>query len=87
MRPSVLTRETDLRAIHIEDIGLHYARTLRDWRERFFARIDEVRDQGFTDEFIRLWDFYLTYCESAFLERAIGDVHLHAIKPDARPAI
>jgi cyclopropane-fatty-acyl-phospholipid synthase len=84
---TVLTRQTDLRAIYIEDIGLHYARTLRDWREHFFARIDDVRDQGFTDEFIRLWDFYLTYCESAFLERAIGDVHLHAIKPDARPAI
>ena len=84
---SALTQETDLRAIHIEDIGLHYARTLRDWRERFFARIDDVRDLGFSDEFIRLWDFYLTYCESAFLERAIGDVHLHAIKPGARPAI
>jgi cyclopropane-fatty-acyl-phospholipid synthase len=84
---SALTRETDLRAIHIEDIGLHYARTLRDWRERFFARIEDVRDQGFTNEFIRLWDFYLTYCESAFLERAIGDVHVHAIKPGARPAI
>jgi len=84
---SALTQETDLRAIHIEDIGLHYARTLRDWRERFFARIDDVRDLGFSDEFVRLWDFYLTYCESAFLERAIGDVHLHAIKPRARPAI
>jgi cyclopropane-fatty-acyl-phospholipid synthase len=84
---SSLTRVTDLRAVNIEDIGLHYARTLRDWRERFFARIEEVRAQGFSDEFIRLWDFYLTYCESAFLERAIGDVQLHAIKPGARPAI
>jgi cyclopropane-fatty-acyl-phospholipid synthase len=84
---SALTRVTDLRAVNIEDIGLHYAWTLRDWRERFFARIDEVRAQGFSDEFIRLWDFYLTYCESAFLERAIGDVQLHAIKPGARPAI
>ena len=84
---SSLTRETDLRTIHIEDIGLHYARTLRDWRLRFFEHLEEIREQGFSDEFIRLWDFYLTYCESAFLERAIGDVHLHAIKPDARPAI
>ena len=82
-----LTRVTDLRATLIDDIGLHYARTLSDWRERFFARLDEVRALGFKDEFIRLWDFYLTYCEAAFLERAIGDVHLHAIKPGARPAI
>ena len=84
---SSLTRVTDLRAVNIEDIGLHYARTLRDWRERFFARIDDVRALDFSDEFIRLWEFYLTYCESAFLERAIGDVQLHAIKPRARPAI
>jgi cyclopropane-fatty-acyl-phospholipid synthase len=84
---SALTRETDMRAIYIEDIGLHYARTLHDWRERFFARIDEVREQGFGEEFIRLWDFYLSSCESAFLERAVGDIHLHAIKPEARPAI
>jgi cyclopropane-fatty-acyl-phospholipid synthase len=84
---SALTRVTDLRAINIEDIGLHYAWTLRDWRERFFARIEEVRAQGFSDEFIRLWEYYLAYCESAFLERAIGDVQLHAIKPGARPAI
>ena len=84
---SALTRVTDLRAINIEDIGLHYARTLRDWRERFFGRIEDVRAQGFSEEFLRLWDFYLSYCESAFLERAIGDVQLHAIKPEARPAL
>ena len=84
---SAMTRETDLRALHIEDIGLHYARTLRDWRERFFARIDEVRQLGYTEDFIRMWDFYLTYCEAAFLERVIGDVQLHAIKPQARPDI
>jgi cyclopropane-fatty-acyl-phospholipid synthase len=84
---TTMTRQTDLRAIDVEDIGLHYARTLHDWRERFFARIEDVRAQGYTEEFIRMWDFYLTYCESAFLERAIGDVQLHAIKPLARPAI
>lgn len=84
---SAMTRETDLRAVHIEDIGLHYARTLRDWRKRFFARIDEVRQLGYSEDFIRMWDFYLTYCEAAFLERVIGDVQLHAIKPQARPDI
>ena len=82
-----MTRVTDMRAVNIEDIGPHYARTLRDWRERFCARIDDVRALGYTEEFIRMWEFYLTSCESAFLERATGDVHLHAIKPLARPAI
>ncbi|MEL7185192.1 MAG: cyclopropane-fatty-acyl-phospholipid synthase family protein [Pseudomonadota bacterium] len=80
-----MTRVTDLRAIHMEDIGLHYAKTLSDWRERFFAHIAEVRQQGYTEEFIRLWEFYLCYCEAAFTERSIGNVQLHAIKPDARP--
>jgi len=80
-----MTRKTDLRAVMIDDIGPHYARTLRHWRERFFARIDDIRGLGYSDEFIRLWEFYLCYCEGAFVERAIGDVHLHAIKPLARP--
>jgi cyclopropane-fatty-acyl-phospholipid synthase len=84
---ATLTAATDLRAINIEDIGLHYARTLHDWRERFFANLDAVREQGFSETFIRMWDFYLSYCESGFLERAVGDVQLHAIKPLARPAI
>ena len=80
-----MTRVTDMRAIHIEDIGPHYAMTLRDWRERFFSHIAEVRQQGYSEEFIRLWEFYLCYCEGAFIERSIGNIQLHAIKPDARP--
>ena len=82
-----MTRVTDMRAIHIEDIGLHYAKTLREWRERFFERIAEVRQQGYSEEFIRLWEFYLSYCEGAFTERSIGNIQMHAIKPDARPAM
>ena len=80
-----MTRATDLRAVTIDDIGPHYARTLRHWRERFFARLDDVLQLGFSDDFVRLWEFYLCYCEGAFVERAIGNVHLHAIKPLARP--
>ncbi len=83
---SSMTRVTKLRTIGVEDIGPHYALTLRHWRERFFAKITEVRNQGFSDEFIRLWEFYLCYCEGAFAERAIGTVQLHAIGTEARPA-
>ncbi len=82
---SSMTRVGNLRMIGLEDIGLHYARTLADWRSRFFEKLDDVRAQGFSDEFIRMWEFYLCYCEGAFIERAIGTVHLHAIAPDARP--
>ncbi|MGB5490489.1 MAG: cyclopropane-fatty-acyl-phospholipid synthase family protein [Woeseiaceae bacterium] len=82
---SSMTRVTHLRAIAVEDIGPHYAMTLRHWRERFFDKLGEVRQQGFSDEFIRMWEFYLCYCEGAFVERAIGTVQLHAIGSEARP--
>ena len=81
-----LTRVTPLKTIAVEDIGPHYAFTLRRWRERFFEKLTEVRNQGFSEEFIRLWEFYLCYCEGAFAERAIGTVQLHAIGTEARPA-
>lgn len=80
-----LTAHTDMRVIHLEDIGPHYATTLRDWHDRFFARIEAVRNLGYSDEFIRMWQFYLVYCESAFIERAIGDVQMLIMKPGARP--
>ncbi len=75
-----LARVSDLTILDLEDIGLHYARTLRIWRERFHARLREVRAQGFDERFVRLWDYYLAYCEGAFAERAIGDAQLVLVK-------
>ena len=79
-----LTENTDMRVIHLEDIGPHYATTLRHWHERFQARLDEVRELGYSDAFIRLWQFYLAYCESAFTERATGNVQMLMMRPGAR---
>lgn len=79
-----LTRATDLRVFHLEDIGAHYATTLRHWRERFLANLDRVRALGFPDTFIRMWDYYLCYCEGGFRERAIGTVQLLMTKPLCR---
>lgn len=79
-----MTTHTDLRVIHLEDIGSHYATTLRHWHDRFFARIDEVRELGYTEPFIRMWQYYLRYCESAFIERAIGNVQMLIVRPGAR---
>jgi cyclopropane-fatty-acyl-phospholipid synthase len=81
-----LARATDLRLIHLEDITPHYARTLRLWRERFFANLDKVRALGYPESFIRLWEFYLCYCEGGFAERYIGDVQLVLAKPGYREA-
>jgi cyclopropane-fatty-acyl-phospholipid synthase len=79
-----MTEHTDMRVIHLEDIGPHYATTLRHWRNRFFAQIDKVRELDYSEEFIRMWEFYLCYCESAFVERAIGDVQMLIMRPGAR---
>jgi cyclopropane-fatty-acyl-phospholipid synthase len=75
------TRDTDLRAVHLEDITPHYAETLRRWRRAFFEHLDEARALGFDDPFVRMWDFYLGYCEGAFAERYIGDVQMVLAKP------
>ena len=80
----VMTEQTDMRVIHLEDIGPHYATTLRHWHDRFFARIDKVRALGYSDEFVRMWQFYLCYCEAAFIERVIGDVQMLMMRPGAR---
>ncbi len=79
-----LARVTDLRLIHLEEITPHYVTTLRHWRQRFFARLDEARALGFPESFIRLWEFYLCYCEGGFAERRIGDVQMVLAKPGYR---
>lgn len=81
-----ITRASDLKLVHLEDIGPHYATTLRKWRENFFHNIDAVRALGYTEEFIRMWEFYLCYCEGGFIERALGDVHMLLAKPGNRRA-
>ncbi|MFO6421066.1 class I SAM-dependent methyltransferase [Hylemonella sp. W303a] len=81
---NAITAKTDMKLVRLDDIGPHYATTLRHWRERFMARLDEVRLLGYPDTFIRMWDFYLCYCEGGFEERALGDVHMLLAKPGAR---
>lgn len=76
---SVLTQaasEQQLRLKHLEDIGLSYAETIHQWRERFLNAKERVLALGFDENFIRMWDFYLCYCEGGFKEGVISDVHL-----------
>ena len=80
------SRRTDLQLIDQHDFGHSYALTLSAWRRRFLANLTEVRRQGFDDRFIRLWEFYLAYCEGGFLERSIGVSHLLMARPGYRPA-
>ncbi len=83
---SAIGRNSDMKLFNLEDIGPSYALTLRAWRQRFLDRIEEVRALGYPERFIRMWVFYLTYCEGGFIERSIGDVHMLLCKPEARPA-
>ena len=78
------TRAGDLALVALEDFGDSYARTLKAWRKRFMARLEEVRALGFDERFIRLWEFYLAYCEGGFRERALGVAHLKLVKPGWR---
>jgi cyclopropane-fatty-acyl-phospholipid synthase len=79
------TRVSDLALLGLEDFGGSYARTLAAWRARFLSATAQVRALGFDDRFIRLWDFYLAYCEGGFRERSIGVAHLLLAKPGYRP--
>ena len=81
-----ITKTTDLRLFDCEDIGPHYATTLAAWRENFFTHINAIRNLGYSEEFIKMWEFYLCYCEGGFAERALGDVHLLLAKPENRRA-
>ncbi|PUV04066.1 class I SAM-dependent methyltransferase, partial [Acinetobacter baumannii] len=68
--------ESGLRLKHLNDIGLSYAHTLHHWRARFLAAREQVLALGFDENFIRMWDFYLCYCEGGFKEGVISNVHL-----------
>ncbi len=78
------TRSSDLALLDLEDFGGSYARTLQAWRGRFKASLAQLRARGFDERFLRMWEFYLAYCEGGFRERSIGVAHLLMAKPGWR---
>lgn len=69
-------RDTRLQIVDLENIGTHYAETLRRWRLRFLDAVEDVRALGFDDSFVRRWEFYLAFCEAAFAARHLNDLQL-----------
>jgi cyclopropane-fatty-acyl-phospholipid synthase len=69
-------RASTLRVVDLEDIGPHYVDTLAAWRRNLFANAVQVRARGYPEALVRMWHFYLSYCEGGFAERALGDVQL-----------
>ena len=77
-------RTSDLRLLNLEDIGPSYALTLNHWRQRFLTRLDEVRKLGYDERFVRMWEYYLCYCEGGFIERSIGTAQMLFARPGNR---
>jgi cyclopropane-fatty-acyl-phospholipid synthase len=81
----IVSAKTDMNLHHMEDFGLHYARTLRLWHDNLRQARHNLEQLGYDDYFYRLWEFYLCYCEGGFIERTIGTAQLLLAKPAARP--
>ncbi len=80
----VIKTKTDLSMIDMEDITRHYAETLKRWRNNFMKVLPQVKEMGYSQSFIKMWEFYFLYCEAGFLERNIGDVQMVFAKSGAR---
>ena len=68
----------------VENIGAHYAPTLREWRRALLSRQAEVKALGFDEVFLRTWDYYFSYCEAGFSTRTLGDLQLVLTRPNNR---
>ena len=77
---SIFSEDTDLILTNTFQMGTSYRETIRRWRQRFFENIDSVKDLGFDDRFIRMWEYYLCYCEVGFDTGLIDDVQLLLVK-------
>ncbi|HCK77134.1 MAG TPA: SAM-dependent methyltransferase, partial [Gammaproteobacteria bacterium] len=82
-----LSGRTDCKMVHLEDIGPHYAKTLRLWHDRFNARRADILALGYPERFIRLWQYYFSYCEAGFAERYLSDVQMVLARPDWRGSV
>ncbi len=81
---SNLKNNTDMQLMDIHDITYDYAKTLADWRNSFMSQLSDVRKQGYSEEFIKMWEFYLCYCQGGFMERTIHTAQYIFAKPDWR---
>jgi cyclopropane-fatty-acyl-phospholipid synthase len=81
---SSCARYTTLTPYHSESFACSYARTLDDWHQRFIQQRQEIYRLGYNDEFIRLWEYYLKYCQAGFETRVIDIQQLVLKKPQNR---
>jgi cyclopropane-fatty-acyl-phospholipid synthase len=82
-----MTHSSSCSLVDMEDITPHYARTLSEWQQRFDEQIDSVKNLGYDEHFIRMWRYYLSYCEGGFAERSIGNIQIAVAKPGWRSRV
>ena len=83
----VLTKHTSFVVKHVESIGPHYALTLSQWKERFLADREKITEMGFSESFIRRWEYYFSYCQAGFAQHYIDDLQIVLTRPRNRDLI
>ncbi len=81
------TKATDLRLFHLENIGDHYAETLRRWRVALRERWNDALALGYPESLLRAYEWYFAYCEGGFAERHLGVCQMVFVKPGSRLAV
>jgi cyclopropane-fatty-acyl-phospholipid synthase len=81
---SHVAKDTDLQIVGLEDITRDYAMTLERWRKGFLGKVQDIQAMGFGSDFIKMWDFYLAYCQGGFMERVIHTAQFVMAKPRAQ---
>ncbi|KAK4775674.1 hypothetical protein SAY87_023635 [Trapa incisa] len=66
---------------HLENIGIHYYQTLRYWRKNFMGKQREIKELGFNDKFIRIWEYYFDYCSAGFKSHTLGNYQIVFSRP------
>ncbi|MDO9518885.1 MAG: cyclopropane-fatty-acyl-phospholipid synthase family protein [Pseudohongiella sp.] len=79
-----IAQDTDMHIVGLEDITRDYAMTLDRWRKTFLGKVREIQALGFGTDFIRMWDYYLAYCQGGFMERVIHTAQIVMAKPECR---
>ncbi|QGQ98533.1 DUF1365 family protein [Paenibacillus psychroresistens] len=69
---AAMTKHSTFMIEKLDNMGIHYARTLRDWREAFTKNQADIQQLGFDEAFQRSWEYYLCYCEAGFNKRVLG---------------
>ncbi len=77
----VLTDHTSFVIKQVDSIGPHYALTLAQWKKRFLEHREKIIELGFSETFIRRWEYYFSCCEAGFAQHYIDDLQIVLTRP------